>query len=432
MVSQSTTPSDSQNRGFSGESAPPSASDVATNTPSAAAKTTASDTAAAAATGNVAAPRVNVSAARTSAKTVSGGGPAAGAGMPAFSNPLSLSDIEWDSEGIDLLCGGGNAVVASERVDRPDGCILGLGVGALTDTGTFLIERGATSRVGDNLVKLSSESVPEDTPRDSAGEDSVADSPSLALSEKPIHPFQAVADSEYRVRLHADMWEGREVPDAVYSYGLKYKPAYSPAQVLRQLHRHQLPTDWEYAAPSLEGRCGSCPIGWITIFTEHMRLGLEFPLVPLLTGIPLHLNCSLSRLSPSIIFHSICYRAACARLKEEPSIDAFRLLYSMTGSKNCWSPRRRSKNVGFVYGSPKLDSPWYSEYFFARPAGKWYSGDVEPLTVFSFGQTDDWDEGVKRLQHLRPHLDRITSTVQFRLPPHGHDNALEIVQRFHG
>ncbi|CAL1407603.1 unnamed protein product [Linum trigynum] len=71
------------------------------------------------------------------------------------------------------------------------------------------------------------------------------------------------------------------------------------------------------------------------------------------------------------------YRWACDRLKETPSFEAFRMIYNIRESTNCWSIGRRENPVGFLKRAPKLDSSWYS-------------GDTEPLTGYAAGLKDDW------------------------------------------
>ncbi|CAL1361403.1 unnamed protein product [Linum trigynum] len=228
------------------------------------------------------------------------------------------------------------------------------------------------------------------------------------------------------------MWDGKPVPEEVFEQGPPHVAAFKPEQVLYRLKSLRMPSDWLYAVPSARSRIGSFPRGWIPILVEHVKLGLQFPLDDLLTRILHRLQCTLGRLSPTIIFHSIMYRLACERLKEEPSFDAFRMIYNIRDSTNCWSIGRRENSVGFVTGAPKLDSPWYKEYFFARPSWKWYAGDAEPLTGYAVGSKYEWCESGQFPQSVRDHVARIIEGVQFRVQHSGSNSAYQLVRGFYG
>ncbi|CAL1400589.1 unnamed protein product [Linum trigynum] len=113
------------------------------------------------------------------------------------------------------------------------------------------------------------------------------------------------------------MWGGEPIPAEVFGQGPPHCAAFKTEQVLHRLKPLRMPPDWQYAAPSEVSRSGSCPDGWIPILVEHVKLGLRFPLEPILTKVLNWLNCTLGRLLPTIIFHSVMYRLACDRIKED-------------------------------------------------------------------------------------------------------------------
>ncbi|CAL1392878.1 unnamed protein product [Linum trigynum] len=126
------------------------------------------------------------------------------------------------------------------------------------------------------------------------------------------------------------------------------------------------------------------------------------------------------------------YRWACDRLEEEPNFEAFRLLYKIRDSTNCFSIGRRDGTVGFVSGAPKLDSPWYKEYFFARPSAKWYSGDLEPPTGYAVGSKETWCASGQFPQSVKDHVARIVDGFQLRVLHSGSESAYQHVRSFYG
>ncbi|CAI0423698.1 unnamed protein product, partial [Linum tenue] len=126
------------------------------------------------------------------------------------------------------------------------------------------------------------------------------------------------------------------------------------------------------------------------------------------------------------------YRWACDRLNEEPSFDAFRLLYKIQDTPNCWSIRRRDGAVGLVTGAPKLDSPWFREYFFARPSWKWYSGDEEPPTGYAVGSKEAWCSSSQFPQSVKDHVGRLVEGFQLRVTRSGLESAYQHVRGFYG
>ncbi|CAI0412214.1 unnamed protein product, partial [Linum tenue] len=83
-------------------------------------------------------------------------------------------------------------------------------------------------------------------------------------------------------------------------------------------------------------------------------------------------------------------------------------------------------------GSPKLDSPWYKEFFFARPSWKWYHGDTAPLTGYVVGSKDDWCVSTQFPQSVRDHVDRLVEGFQLRVFPSGPESAYQHVRKFYG
>ncbi|CAL1353752.1 unnamed protein product [Linum trigynum] len=126
------------------------------------------------------------------------------------------------------------------------------------------------------------------------------------------------------------------------------------------------------------------------------------------------------------------YRYACSRLKETPSFDAFRLLYKIRDSTNCWSIGRRDSAIGLVSGSPKLDSPWYREYLFARPTGQSYSGGTAPPTEYAVGSKESWCSSTQYSSAVRDHVDRLIEGFHLRVYPSGSGSAYEHVRDFYG
>ncbi|CAL1353947.1 unnamed protein product [Linum trigynum] len=187
------------------------------------------------------------------------------------------------------------------------------------------------------------------------------------------------------------MWDGQPVPPEVFECGPEYEAALRPWH--HRLKVLGLPPEWEYAAPSEESRSGSCPDGWIPIHVEYVKLGLRFPL---------------------------------------PSFDAFRLIYNIRDSTKCWSIGWRENAVALITGSPKLDSPWYREYYFARPSGQWYSVETAPLTRYAAGSKDAWCSSNQFPQSVRDHVNCIIEGVQFRVFPSGYGSAYQLVRDFYG
>ncbi|CAL1402108.1 unnamed protein product [Linum trigynum] len=126
------------------------------------------------------------------------------------------------------------------------------------------------------------------------------------------------------------------------------------------------------------------------------------------------------------------YRWACDRLNEEPSFDAFRLIYKSRDSTNCWSIGRRDGAVGLVTGMPKLDSPWYKEYFFARPSWKWCSGDVEQPTGYVVGSKEAWCASSQFPRSVKDHVDCLVEGFQLRVTHSGPKRAYQHVRGFYG
>ncbi|CAL1377357.1 unnamed protein product [Linum trigynum] len=232
-------------------------------------------------------------------------------------SPFSTSEIDWDFSGIDIDFGGSWS---------DDGRFLlgGAGDGSyeLTDVALGLgIEnvepRGDASAMGDNLasfenVPIASVSSEEGLSIDEQNSPELPDSPSLELSKDTSgEDYRAVADDTYSIHLHEHMWGKREVPARAFERGPDRYSKLTPITILTHLRNHQLPTDWKYAAPSPTSRAGTCPKGWITIYTEQLKCGLRFPLDPIITQSLLCLNCTLGRLSPTVIFHACAYRLAC-------------------------------------------------------------------------------------------------------------------------
>ncbi|CAL1369827.1 unnamed protein product [Linum trigynum] len=88
--------------------------------------------------------------------------------------------------------------------------------------------------------------------------------------------------------------------------------------------------------------------------------------------------------------------------------------------------------MDFVKGAPKWDSPWYKDYFFARPSWMCYSGDAEPLTGYAAGLKDDWCAATQFPQSVKDHVVRIVEGVQIRVRHNGPESIYQHVRALYG
>ncbi|CAL1374590.1 unnamed protein product [Linum trigynum] len=209
----------------------------------------------------------------------------------------------------------------------------------------------------------------------------------------------------YTVIDWAEMWGDQPAPSDNLLRGPDHASIYGYQDVLRIVRGLGLPPHWQYAVPSARSMVGNCPAGWFGVYTEYWVMGFKFPIDPLLCALYRRLNCSVGRLSPSVIMHASCLRLACKRLKIEPTYGLFRKFYKIkdpTRRSDCLSIKRRDKRPeGFVYGSPKLKKTWFERFFYVKPTpGEWASEFVAEPTEWKKGGTVGYESDLGHYAEL--------------------------------
>ncbi|CAL1379511.1 unnamed protein product [Linum trigynum] len=140
-----------------------------------------------------------------------------------------------------------------------------------------------------------------------------------------------------------------------------------------------LPRTWTYAPPSPIARVGLCGPRWLGIYQEYFRFGLRFPLDPILEGILEYCECTIGRLSPSVILIITLFKLKCRIHNVRPTFNLFRHFFTVTPRDNCLSLVRRKKvRAHFVTRCPKLWRTWFTGFFFVKAHRDFFfaSGDA--------------------------------------------------------
>ena len=132
---------------------------------------------------------------------------------------------------------------------------------------------------------------------------------------------------------------------------------------------YNIPAEIDLILPSTEWRAHQPPVGFFTLYKEHLVAGLRFSLHKFIVDVLRYYRISLAQLVPNGVRILIRFLITCLEHNVPPTVTLFRYFFQMRRSSQSVGYRSFHSRTPLKILTPENNQGWKPRFFFVRVQG---------------------------------------------------------------